>query len=665
MLMNNAAVLKQSTHGSIADLIRQNRMLEQGLTMPNAATQPHHDFRSHLRMSLVICFVVLAVLPLTVMVSFALDQADKQAHLQAVAQLESVASIKFNEVERWLNDQGIILNLLLNDSDKYQAELELLHGKGDATVVSEHLTQHLNGQQTFTEFFVYDTNGQIVASTSRVQQGKIITGQAYFVPSLTRNYIQSPFYEVSAGELNMILSRPIRDANQAVIGVLAGRLDLNELSKIMSERAGLGNTGETYLVSLESNYLVTTSRFEEYPVMRAYHSQGIDEALEGKNGSGIYSDYRGVLTIGIYRWVPELQVGLLAEMDEREAVATLYLVRNVMLVAGLIIAVIAISVGWLISLRLTRPILTLTRVANQVAGGNYGLRVPMGQYDEIGQLGNSFNIMTETLTHTINQLNQQVTEVNQANEALKIARDQAQAALRAKDDFIAVMSHELRTPLNAILGFTEIITLSSKVDERTLSKLERIQANAHRLLTLVNNVLDMSRITSGKLELRYQPFDLQAFIDDLSKQMDVLAHNKGLQLQIEMDSNLPKAIMSNREALTKIITNLLSNAFKFTEQGAVDLKVYYQSEKLKMEVRDTGIGIPEAMHEAIFESFRQVDNSSLKRAYSGSGLGLAIVKQLCAALGGQITLSSIMGQGSTFTVTLPLETHNIMEITVV
>ncbi|MEO8394045.1 MAG: sensor histidine kinase [Chloroflexota bacterium] len=621
-------------------------------------------FRSHISTTLVVWSVVLAVAPVAIILSFALNQADQQAHQQVIAQLESVASIKDSEIERWLSDQGTILDLVMNDSDKEQAVIQLLQGDEPAQAVSGLLAEHLNGQQSFTEIFIYDPDGQIRTSTTEVQTGKIVRDQPYFKPSLTGNYIQPPYYEVSTSDLNIMVSRPILAADGSVMGVLAGRLQLGELSQIMTERAGLGNSGETYLVSPESNYLVTASRFEGYPLTRAYHSLGIDAALAGGSGTGTYADYRGVLSIGVYQWIPELQSALLAEIDESEALTSLHQVRDAVMLAALVVTALAVGIGLALALRITRPIVALTRVANQIAAGDYSLRSQVNRQDELGQLGNAFNIMTKKLTDSIDELNLRMEELKHTNADLTVATAQAHESVRAKDAFLAVMSHELRTPLNAIMGFAELIERGGQVEGRTLHKIQRIRDNGARLLILVTNVLDITRIASGKLQLIHAPVDLRQLILDLSGQMEILAQTKGLEFKVEIDDSIPCEVVASREALTKIITNLLANAFKFTEQGEVLLKVCRRDDQLELEISDSGIGIPPDRVDTVFEPFRQADDSAVKRVYGGTGLGLAIVKQLCVALGGWVTLKSVVGQGSTFRVILPFETQSNLEVDV-
>jgi signal transduction histidine kinase len=222
-----------------------------------------------------------------------------------------------------------------------------------------------------------------------------------------------------------------------------------------------------------------------------------------------------------------------------------------------------------------------------------------------------------------------------------------------KDQFLAVMSHELRTPLNAIIGFLGIMKMSGSMSEKQLHMVDRSRANAERLLTLIDDILDISKIEAGRFEINPENVELRELFSRWKSQTEVLASQKGIDFKLTVDELLPEQIYVDADALTKIVTNLLSNAFKFTAQGSVKLEVRAAADRWKIEVSDTGIGIPADKHEQVFESFRQVD-SSTRRAYGGTGLGLSIVKQLTNLLKGTIELHSEPGKGSRFTVILPL-----------
>jgi signal transduction histidine kinase len=235
-------------------------------------------------------------------------------------------------------------------------------------------------------------------------------------------------------------------------------------------------------------------------------------------------------------------------------------------------------------------------------------------------------------------------------------------ANRLKDQFMAVMSHELRTPLNAIIGFLGIMKMTGNLEERNLYMVDRARANAERLLALINDILDISKIEAGKLVLVMSPVSPRKISDHWKSQMEVLAKQKNLEFSVIIDEGLPATIDVDEDALTKIATNLLSNAFKFTEKGSVTLNLLRGApNQWIIRVTDTGIGIPEDAQGLIFESFRQVDGS-IRRVYGGSGLGLSIVQRLCQAMGGTVTVESTVAKGSTFTVTLPLVVPSVKPV---
>ena len=249
-----------------------------------------------------------------------------------------------------------------------------------------------------------------------------------------------------------------------------------------------------------------------------------------------------------------------------------------------------------------------------------------------------------------------VTSLKEANKALVFAREKAEEATRLKSLFLATMSHELRTPLNAIIGYSEL-QLSGMVGDLTDEQhkySERILANSLHLLKLINDVLDLSKIEAGRMDLIKEEFGLEDWVTGITSQNAALAKKKGIEFVTEIDPRLPPILIGDEGRLKQIVVNLLSNAFKFTEQGTVTLKVRQDSKNTwSIIVSDTGIGISPHKQETIFTEFHQVDNSST-REYDGTGLGLAIVRKLALAMGGNVRITSSLSEGSTFTITLPL-----------
>ncbi len=246
-------------------------------------------------------------------------------------------------------------------------------------------------------------------------------------------------------------------------------------------------------------------------------------------------------------------------------------------------------------------------------------------------------------------------ELGTKNQELARANALAKESARLKSEFLATMSHELRTPLNAIRGFTSIMLegMGGEIDDEAQHMVTRIHSNGDRLLNLINDILDIAKIEAGRMELVQEALLPRQLVEQWQTQMSILAEQKGISFEVNVDPNLPETVYGDGQRITQIATNLLSNAFKFTKEGKVTLDVEQAADTWLIRVSDTGVGIPPHALNYIFEEFRQVDSSS-KREYGGTGLGLAIVRNLCRTMGGSVRVTSELGAGSVFTVVLPL-----------
>ncbi len=277
--------------------------------------------------------------------------------------------------------------------------------------------------------------------------------------------------------------------------------------------------------------------------------------------------------------------------------------------------------------------------------------------------------VNEDMTREIAERERAERKLRDANEELRLATERAEAADRIKSSFLATMSHELRTPLNSIIGFTGIILqgLAGPLNAEQQKQLGMVQASARHLLALINDVLDISKIEAGQLEVGCAPFDLRASIDKVTGIARPLAAAKGLVLQVRLDARLDGA-QGDARRVEQVLLNLLSNAIKFTAQGAVTLAAEliddYRAEgaatwrpAVCLRVSDTGMGVKPQDMAVLFQPFRQID-SALSRNHEGTGLGLAICRRLADLMGGSITAESVWQHGSTFTFTLPLNPEN-------
>ncbi len=251
-----------------------------------------------------------------------------------------------------------------------------------------------------------------------------------------------------------------------------------------------------------------------------------------------------------------------------------------------------------------------------------------------------------------------------ALQQAEVLREKAEEVNRMKSAFLAITSHELRTPLNSIIGFTDCLLHGIGVkappmagDQRDL--LERIANNNKRLLGNINDILDMSKMEARRVEVIQEPFSPRDLLNKVLKETGAQATMKGLNITSKVSPNLPDTILGDAYLISRILTNLIANAIKFTEQGQVEVQIQpADQDRWQMVIKDTGIGIPPDRLGVIFEPFQQAD-SSLKRVYGGTGLGLTIARDNARLLGGDIQLESHVGVGSTFTVTLPLMTQTV------
>ncbi|PCJ82024.1 MAG: hypothetical protein COA49_03420 [Bacteroidetes bacterium] len=287
---------------------------------------------------------------------------------------------------------------------------------------------------------------------------------------------------------------------------------------------------------------------------------------------------------------------------------------------------------------LIKPILTLTNSSKKIEKGHYDEEIPVSGHDEIGELSRAFEVMRQ-------QINVKMIETTRAKEeAVQLAK--------FRETFLANMSHEIRTPMNGVIGIIELLTLNTKLDATQKEYVEIIKNSSHDLLAILNDILDLSKLEAGEMNIAPKIFNYKSLIHKVKSLFIGKADEKGLKITSEYGNDFPEYVLADSNRITQILSNFVSNAIKFTDTGSVNISSTWKQKELgkiiiRIEVIDTGVGIDEKGQKVAFEEFKQLDEGSTK-AFKGTGLGLAICSKLTNLMGGEIGVDSEKGKGSTF-----------------
>jgi len=503
-----------------------------------------------------------------------------------------------------------------------------------------------------------DTSGRIFCA-SRPSSISSVSDQPFFTRAMAQAGLAVGNYWVDPadGQKMIHFAERFDGTDGQIAGVVFAALDLAWLSDHLKER-GLSPTASILIADREGNII---ARLPNPEALVGKNMRRSHEPIMDGNEAG-WEEAAGVDgTMRIYGYVPAalppkdffLSVG----QSKAEAFAAIddATLRGVALIlAGLLAAIYAAWVGGRKFIR--RPIEGLLKVTAEWRNGNYDARARLeDRASEIGRLGSAFDNMADALAarHAAQQRAEE--ELRQLNATLE-ARIQERTielerAVQAKSQFLANMSHEIRTPLHGVLATLELMR-QTELGSTQQRFVETARRPAEALLNVIDEVLDLSKIEAGRVELERNVFDLRILVEEVTEAFGDLAYGKGLELTCFVPANLPAAVVGDPGRLRQILTNLIGNAIKFTERGGVGVRAQMidqniSSASFSFEVTDTGIGIPVEKRQQIFEAFAQADSSTTRR-FGGTGLGLTIAKHFCEMMGGAIHVVSEPGVGSTF-----------------
>ncbi|MBA2657911.1 MAG: response regulator [Tatlockia sp.] len=357
------------------------------------------------------------------------------------------------------------------------------------------------------------------------------------------------------------------------------------------------------------------------------------------------------------------------DVDTQSILIKRYRMYIITIFITLIGLLLSLTIHYFLSRRIYVPILRLRRAMKQILSNEFETQIPVSSKGDLGIIERGCSHLQQQYLNNIKELNhhieiatadlQQGLELlEEQNIELSLDKKKAEEKSRQKSEFIANMSHEIRTPMNGVMGFTNVL-LESKLDNLQLDYVKTIKASAQDLLAIINDILDYSKMDAGKLHLDCIPLDIRSCIDEVLALISPAAHKKRIDLIPITELNVPKTVLGDPLRIKQIITNFVSNAVKFTEQGYVLIRTSIEQETEKdytlcLSVSDTGIGISSDDQTKLFNAFNQAD-TSITRRFGGSGLGLVISKKLVEEMGGRITLSSEINKGSIFAACIHVE----------
>ena len=563
-----------------------------------------------------------------------------------------------------------IYGYLLDQTSALQSTASQIESDNDSGIAKlngpgfspAHLNQELaaahSAQPALLQLYVGTLAGQAVAAAPPAGVGVDYSDWNYVKEVLNPRRIGPKYSDVvrSQGDASVaavVIAVPILDARRSLVGFLAATVNLSEVQRL-STYSRIGLNGQAVVVDRRGR-VIAHPRDDWRVAAKDLSSSGIfQQSLGQETGVSWYTDPDGstpraagfatVPVVGWKVWVSQPVAELRSELTPLILSTIEWL---------LVAIVLALVLGFLAAAWITRPVDELTQAATRIAQGDFVTPLKVRERfaaKELRALAHTFNQMALQLSGAYQTLEE---KVSQRTSELQAANQELARANKLKSEFLANVSHELRTPLSAIIGFSQILLdgIDGPVNEEQQQDISQVNKSGQSLLALINQILDLSKIEAGKMELSLERVDLPALISSVLDSISPLAQAKGLQIDTRFAPGLP-ALEADAGRLKQIVINLLSNAVKFTERGHIEILAQPSGRMVRIAVKDTGIGISAESQKVIFEEFVQGDGSSTRR-HGGTGLGLSIVRRLVEMHGGAITVLSEPGLGSTFTFTVP------------
>ena len=583
--------------------------------------------RINLGLKLTFLFLILSIIPVSIISYQAYELGKLSSEDKVIAHLTSIAEIKKTELNNWFATQIKDVNMLTHDIGPLDSQ--------KLSFIKDHKDYH--------RIFVADSSGKIVTSNKSTDVGKILEWKDLLKAATTKEIYIKDIFQSDNGRTLMVFAAPIfsldlftHRQSMNVIGILVAEIDMEDtLFPSIREWPGMGATGEVFLVRKEADNAVFLSNLRKmetaaFNLRIPFDSKNARAAIFAASGDeGILrgQNYRSVEALSAYRSVPLTGWGLVAQMDTDEAFASIVELRNKILVASLLLMSISIVVFLLASRIITRPVLMLRKLTEEVGKDRLDAEIEVLSNDELGDLEISFNQMINSLQKT--------------REALKRSNQEL-------EQFAYVTSHDLQEPLRAVSGFLQLLQkeYGENLDKKAEHYIQRSCAAAVRMRELIQSLLSYSRLHHRAKPMA--PVDCEAVLDQVIANLEISIRESDAHV---FRDPLP-TVIGDPSQIGQVFQNLIGNSIKFRGDRTLEIRLgaRNQNGEWVLSVRDNGIGIESEYNEQIYRIFQRLHSRS---KYPGTGMGLAICKNMVERHGGRIWFESDPGNGSTFFFTLP------------